>query len=220
MAQAGAAVIVTGRRAERGNSVVKDIAAAGGEARFIEADLAARDGVDHLVGEAGHVDVLVHNAVFPMSSPTMAQELADFDRAFTLNVRTPYALTKKLVPSMVAKGSGSIINVGSLACHKAIPILSVYAGNKSALEAFTRSWAAEFGRSGVRVNTVSPGITDTEAAVDDLGVEMVTAMANANLLGRAAHPREIAEVITFMASDAASFMTGTVVHVDGGALVA
>lgn len=223
LAAAGAEVIVTGRDAERGATIVKAITELGGSARFIAADLADPDSVRDLVETAGAVDILVNNAaIFPMGptiSPDPAHDLFDtatYDATFAANVRGPYLLTAAFAAGMVARGSGAIVNVSSMAASIGMPGLGVYSATKAALESLTRTWAAELSPSGVRVNTVSPGPTRTDMVLATMGAEGADQVGASTALGRTANPREIAEVILFLASDRATYITGAVIAADGG----
>ncbi|GGP64671.1 SDR family NAD(P)-dependent oxidoreductase [Saccharothrix coeruleofusca] len=216
LAGAGAAVVVSGRDAERGKAVVADIEARGGRAEYVQADLADLDSVRELAESAGEVDVLVNNAgVFPAAS-TFEQDLAGYQLMFDINVRAPYFLTAALAPKMVERGSGSIVNISSLAAARAFPGTSAYSATKAALESLTRTWALEF--AGVRVNTVTPGPVTTDGAMTEAadGTDPRAAIA---LLGRVASASEIAEVILFLASPRASYVTGANIFVDGGGAV-
>ncbi|MGH6655081.1 MAG: SDR family NAD(P)-dependent oxidoreductase [Actinocrinis sp.] len=216
MAAAGADVIVSGRGVERGEALVKEITAAGGSARFVPADLTDQDALDRLVSAAGVVDILVNNAAIFPGAPTVDQDLASFDASLAANIRAPYFLTARLAPAMLAKGSGSIVNVSTMAARIGMAGLSVYSATKAALESLTRTWAAEFGPSGVRVNTVAPGPTRTDMVISSMGEQGAQRVADTTVLGRLASPREIAEVIYFLSTDRASFVTGALVPVDAG----
>jgi NAD(P)-dependent dehydrogenase (short-subunit alcohol dehydrogenase family) len=163
LARHGAEVIVHGRDASRGDAVVDAITAAGGKARFIAADLSQPAELDDLVQQVGVVDVLVNNAGFSWFGPTADLDAATFDELFAANVRAAYFLVAALAPKMAARGSGSIINLGSMAGQIGLVAGAAYGATKAALASFTRSWAAEFGPAGVRVNTISPGPVFTGA---------------------------------------------------------
>ena len=134
---------------------------------------------------------------------------------FDVNVRAPFFLTAALLPKMITLGSGAVVNVSTMAASASLADAPVYAASKAALESLTRSWAAAFGANGIRVNTVAPGPTRSDAAIDVLG-DGVEQLGSQAPLGRTADPTEIAEAIVFLASPRASYLTGARVPVDGG----
>ena len=140
----GAEIVVHGRDVDRGSAVVDTITAEGGKARFVAADLSDPAQVDHLVDQVGAVDVLVNNAGFSWFGPTADLDVATFDRLFAANVRAAYFLVAALAPKMAARGSGSIINLGSMAGQIGLAGGAAYSATKATLAAMTRSWAAEF----------------------------------------------------------------------------
>ncbi|MFD5826590.1 SDR family NAD(P)-dependent oxidoreductase [Lentzea sp. NPDC060358] len=217
LAEAGATVYLTGRRAELGKETVELVEQAGGTGHFLVSDVASLDDVRALAAEVGEVDVLVNNAgIFPFS-PTTEQSLETYEQVFDVNVRGVYFLTAALAPAMLAKGKGSIVNVSSIGADVGNPITSVYSASKAALDALTRSWAVEFGPRGVRVNSVAPGPIRTEAAVTQAG-EVFDKISETVPLHRVGEPEEIADVVLFLASGQSSFVNGVVLAADGGYL--
>lgn len=212
LARQGAEVVVHGRDADRGEAVVAKIIADGGKARFVAADLTDAAGLDDLVTAAGVVDILVNNAGMAWFGPTVDLDFATFDTLFAANVRSAYFLVAALAPAMVARGSGSIINVGSMAGQIGLAGGAAYSATKASLASFTRSWAAEFSPAGVRVNTISPGPVYTAVQPS----EQTAALGATTLMGRGAQVTEIAEVIGFLASPKASYVTGAIFSADGG----
>ena len=208
----GAEVVVHGRDAARGSAVADTITAEGGNARFVAADLSCPDQLGDLVDQADTVDVLVNNAGFSWFGPTAELDVATFDRLFAANVRAPYFLVGALAPKMAARGSGSIVNIASMAGQIGLAGSAAYGATKATLASMTRSWAAEFSPAGVRVNAIIAGPVLTAGAVP----ERIEALGATTLLSRAAQPGEIAEVITFLASPKASYVTGAVFAADGG----
>jgi NAD(P)-dependent dehydrogenase (short-subunit alcohol dehydrogenase family) len=212
LARDGAEVTVHGRDAARGVQLVEEIQLQGGRAHFVAADLNDAASVTRLAKEVGDIDILVNNAGFSVWGPTETFELASFDAMFAANVRAPFFLVSALAPGMVARGTGSIINISSMAGRLGLAGGAAYGATKAALASLTQSWAAEYSPRGVRVNAVAPGpiYTRPEARerFDSLGA--TTAMK------RAAEPAEMAEVVAFLASPRASYMTGAIVAVDGG----
>jgi NAD(P)-dependent dehydrogenase (short-subunit alcohol dehydrogenase family) len=212
LAAQGATVIVHGRDANRGAAVVAEIENTGGTARFVGADLGEPAEALRLAAEVGDVDILVNNAGFAWFGPTAKLDAKTLDQLFAANVQAPYLLVSVLAPKMVARGHGVIINVASRAGTVGQPNTAAYGATKAALASFARSWAAEYGPAGIRVNAVSPGPVYTNAAER----ELFDALGDTTVLGRAAEPQEIAEVVGFLASPRASYITGTDVAVDGG----
>ena len=212
LARDGAEVIVQGRNAQRGQQTVDAIGDAGGGARFIAADLSDVTAITQLATEAGEIDILVNNAGFSVWGATTEVGAEDFDAMFAANVRGPYNLVAAFAPAMAERGAGSIINIGSMAGSVGLPGAAAYGATKAALGALTRSWAAEYSASGVRVNTVAPGPIYTRPEARDLFDQLGETTA----VKRAAQPEEIAEFVAFIASPRASYITGATLAVDGG----
>jgi len=212
LAADGYEVLVHGRDPGRGQQTVEAIEKAGGQARFVAADLSDPDGVARLAAEAGRVDVLVNNAGFSWFGPTENLGTETFDALFDSNVRSAYYLVAALAPAMVQRGTGSIINVGSMAGQIGLAGAAAYSATNAARAALTRAWAAEFSPRGVRVNTIAPGPVYTGGAT----AERIEALGATTLLARAAQPEEIAEVVAFLASPKAGYVTGAGVAADGG----
>ena len=215
LAREGAEVIVHGRNAERGAKTVNDIENAGGKARFIAADLSDADDVRRLAAEAGQVDVLVNNAGVYNFAPTFDTDDADFDFHFDTNVRAPYILVQQLVPGMIERGHGSVVNISTIAASTPAAGAGIYGASKAALDLLTKLWADEFGVSGVRVNAVAPGPVETEGTAE-LG-DLIEGLGRTTALQRLGEPDEIAHAVAFVASPAASYVNGAVLQVGGGA---
>ncbi len=212
LARDGWNVVVHGRNAERGAEVVAEIKAQGGRARFVAADLNDVAAVRSLVDEVGGVDVLVNNAGASWFGPTAELDEATFDGLFDGNVRSAYFLVAGIAPGMAERSSGSIISLASMAGQIGLAGGAAYGATKAALSSMTRSWAAEFSPRGVRVNAVAAGpvLSTPEKA------PFIEQLGKTTLLGRAAEVEEIAEVIAFLASDKASYLTGATLAADGG----
>jgi NAD(P)-dependent dehydrogenase (short-subunit alcohol dehydrogenase family) len=218
MAAEGASVVVAGRDPSRGAQVVNAIQAAGGRAAFVAADLdgsAARSA--QLAADAaaafGPVTVLVNNAGIYPPDGTLATREDIFDRVFAVNVKAPFFLTAAVIPGMVEAGGGVIINLGSWIARLGIPAGAVYTATKGAVETLTRTWAAEFGAQGIRVNAISPGVVFEDSInVPPRATEaMVTSPA-----GKPGTPADIAAAAVYLASDEAAFVHGAVFDIDGG----
>jgi NAD(P)-dependent dehydrogenase (short-subunit alcohol dehydrogenase family) len=212
LANDGFYVIVHGRDASRGNATIEEIEANGGRGRFISADLTSPSDIARLVTDAGDVDVLVNNAGMSWFGPTADLDVGTFDTLFASNVRAAYFLVAAIAPRMVERGAGSIINLGSMGGQIGLASGAAYGATKAAQAALTRAWAAEFSPRGVRVNAVAPGPVFTDGAAPD----RTEKLGSTTLLNRAAQAEEIAEVIAFLASERASYVTGAVIAVDGG----
>jgi len=216
LGQLGATVAISGRNGERGNQVVTEIDAAGGKGVFVAADLkdaeSARSLAARAIDRLGKVDVLVNNAgIYPLG-PTENMTEADFDAIFDLNVRSAFFLVAALAPPMAERGKGAIINLSTMVAQFGMPGTNLYGASKAAVVSLTKSWAAEYGPRGVRVNVVSAGPTRTEGTTE----HPLDQLAASIPAGRPAGADEIAEAIAFLASDRASYIHGTVLAVDGG----
>jgi NAD(P)-dependent dehydrogenase (short-subunit alcohol dehydrogenase family) len=177
-----------------------------------DADLENVCEVEGLAKESDPVDVLANDAGFYQYGATDNLDVASFDRLFATNVRAPYFLVAALAPKMAARGGGCIINIGSMSGQIGLAGAAAYSSTKGALASLTRSWAAEFSPAGVRVNAVAPGPVYTPIQSAD----QAEAIGATTLLHRAAKPQEIANVIAFLASPKATYITGAIVIADGG----
>ncbi|MFE2442874.1 SDR family NAD(P)-dependent oxidoreductase [Streptomyces sp. NPDC059426] len=215
LARQGAEVVLHGRDQARGAALVKEIAAEGGAARFVTADLTDAEDTLRLAAEAGAVDILVSNAGLYEFAPTAATGAASFDRHIAVNTRAPFLLVGALAPGMTKRGGGSIVLVGSSAARQPAPVGAAYGASKAGAEILTRYWATEYGPCGIRVNTVSPGPVHTEGTQAMFG-EHIAVLDTTNARGRAGDPAEIAEIVSFLAGPASSYVNGAVLFADGG----
>jgi NAD(P)-dependent dehydrogenase (short-subunit alcohol dehydrogenase family) len=223
LADEGAHVIVSGRDLDRGNRVVASITGSAGSATFVAADLGTGFGVQSLAEAAdrlfdGRLDILVNNAAMLISpSPTgdVSEDL--IDRALAVNVKAAFLLTGLVAPKMVARGGGAIVNMGSINGLIGMGGSALYSASKATIHSLTKSWAAEFGPFGVRVNTVAPGPTLTPTVVDmqEYLAPFIATMPSR----RASTPEEVAAAVVFLASDDASNIHGATLSVDGGRAV-
>jgi NAD(P)-dependent dehydrogenase (short-subunit alcohol dehydrogenase family) len=221
-AKKGANVVVAGRRDDAGKELVEELRALDAEAEFINADVRNEDDVRELVDETvarfGRLDVAVNNAATEgQVGPIRDQTAETYAATFETNVLGVILSMKHQVRAMQGHGSGSIINISSTYGHQGAAGASVYVGSKHAVEGITKSVALEIVNSGIRVNCVAPGTTDTGMLTRFTGTLENKAALVANVpMERLGHPDEIADAIVFIASDKASYITGTILNVDGG----
>lgn len=220
LAAEGAHVVVSGRDDDRGDGAVADIRRRGGTADFVRADLDGTAAASRALARAaldltGHLDVLVNNAGIYPAATTLSADDDLADRIWAVNVKAPFFLTQAVVPGMIDRGSGVVVNLGSWGARLGLPVGSLYASTKGALETLTRAWAAEFGPRGVRVNAVSPGVIRPPEL--DRGVEFRgEGLMVGTPAGRSGDPAAIGAAVAYLASDDAWFTHGTVIDVDGG----
>ena len=197
------------------------IVSAGGRAHAIVVDLTDQESIDDLGQQCAGVDTLVNNAA-PDQKPYPLLEAPEslWDKMFALNFWAPLALIRKLAPPMMDAGTGSIISISSVSVRNPAPRIAPYAASKAALELLTKVAALEFAASGVRVNAIAPSMVRTQrirALLDDPAFE---ASARARIpMGRLAETSDVAGAAVWLASDAASFVTGQVISVEGGSSV-
>ena len=226
-AEAGAAVGLCDIDEASGTTVTREIVEAGGRALFVRADVADPDAVRRFISRVaeafGRIDVLVNNA--GVSSPRASvQDLAEAEwhRVLGVNLHGHFYATKYTVPHLLRVGGGAIVNTASVLAEATLPGGVAYSTSKAALIGFTKALAHDLGPARIRVNCLLPGSTDTPMMWQDVTAEAraaVEAEVAANQpLRRVARPEEIARVALFLASDAASFVTGAAVVVDGGLL--
>jgi NAD(P)-dependent dehydrogenase (short-subunit alcohol dehydrogenase family) len=221
-ARDGAAVVVSGRRDEEGKAFAAELRELGAEAEYIRADTSVEDDVQALVDGTvaifGKLDVAVNNAGFTGGSgPFSGRTLEAYNAVFGPNVLGVFFSLKHELRVMTGQGFGSIINLSSTFGERGGAGAALYSASKHAVNGFTRSAALEVAAQGIRVNAVAPGPVDT-AGLDRFAgsKERTAAMAAAVPAGRLGHPDEIADVIKFLASDGARFLTGQIVAVNGG----
>ena len=221
-AHKGARVVVSGRRDQAGAELAAELQAAGAEAEFIRADVRHEDDVRALVDAAvarfGRLDIAVNSAgTEGKPGPASEQTAESYAATFDTNVLGTILSMKHELRVMEAQASGSIVNVSSTFGHEGGANASIYAASKHAVEGLTKSVALEAGAFGVRVNAVAPGPIDT-GMLDRFtgGADGKAHLATLNPQKRIGQPDEVARAILFIASDAASFITGHILSVDGG----
>ena len=227
LARAGAHVLVHyGRSALEAESLVSEIEAKGGRANVISADLGVPEGAAHLAKQVRSIvgdrlDVLVLNAGISKAARIADYTVDDFDNLFATNVRGPFFLVQQLLP-ILGEGSNVIV-ISSLGAHAVVgkpgldnPSLLAYTSTKGALETLVKNWAAILGPRGIRVNAVAPGVIETDMSnftKTEAGREITLGMQALKRIGK---PEDIADVVTFVASDGARWITGASIPVDGG----
>jgi 3-oxoacyl-[acyl-carrier protein] reductase len=220
LASEGAQVIVHyGRGQAEADAVVAEIRAAGGRADAVAADLSQADGPTTLAVEVRRIvgarlDILVANAGIATAATIEDTTVAAFDALFAVNVRAPFFLVQQLLP-MLGTGS-SIILLSSLAAHASVGTLSAYSATKGAIDTLVKHFASALGARGIRVNAVAPGVVETDMssfARTDAGRDFTLSL---QALKRVAQPDDIGDAIAFLASDAARWITGDTLRVDGG----
>jgi NAD(P)-dependent dehydrogenase (short-subunit alcohol dehydrogenase family) len=220
-AKKGANVVVAGRRDEAGEALVKELRSLGSEAEFVNADVRKEDDVrnmvDKTVARFGRLDVAVNNAGTEGDrGPIIDQTAESYTTTFDTNVLGMILSMKHEVRAMQGQGTGSIINISSTYGHEGVAGASVYAGSKHAVEGLTKSVALELAKSGIRVNAVAPGPTDTGMLTRFPGTAENKALSASRVpLGRLGLSEEVADGIVFIASDEARFITGHILNVDG-----
>jgi len=219
LAREGAAVAINyARSAEDAQALRKQIEAAGGWALAVQADVASVKEVvrlfDETIAHFGKLDILVNNAGIMFNKPISAVSEAEFDRIFAVNVKGTFFACQQAA-SRLAEG-GRIINVSSTTTVMMLPTYGAYVATKGAVEQLTRSLARELGPRRITVNVVSPGPTDTELFNAGKTQEQIQRLAQASAFGRLGQPTEIAEMVAFLASEAAGWVTGQNLRVNGG----
>ncbi|MCX7942117.1 MAG: SDR family oxidoreductase, partial [Dictyoglomaceae bacterium] len=227
-AERGAKVAVNDVSEERGRETVEIIKNNGGEAIFIIGDISISSEAERVVKETvdalGRLDILVNNAGIVLAGKVDNTSEEDFDKTMAINVKGPFLLSKYAVQQMKRQGGGVIVNVSSEAGLKGIPDRFAYSVSKGALISLTKSIAMDYAKENIRANCVCPGTTYTQGLAERLKKlpnpdEVLKQMAERRPLGRLGREEEIAFAILFAACDEAAYMTGSIINIDGGALL-
>ena len=229
LAEAGARVAVADLNIEAAELTAKELTGAGASAVAIEVDVTNRGSVDAAVRAAeeqlGPVEIVVNNAGWDDFMPFLDTTEQFWDKVLDINFKGALRVTQAVVPGMVERGFGRVVNIGSDAGRVGSSLEAVYSGTKGGIIAFTKTLAREVAKAGVTANTVCPGPTDTPALrafADGAGnaEKVIAGMIRAVPLGRLGRPQDVAPAVVFFASDAAGFITGQTLSVSGGLTMA
>ena len=216
---AGARVVVASRKPDACERAVQRLRELGGKAVGVPTHLGDVDALDALVArtvdEFGGIDVVVNNAANALAQPLGQMTVEALTKSYEVNVRGPVFLVQAALPHLKASPHAAVINMISVGAFNFAPGTTIYSSNKAALMSFTRSMAAEYAAYGIRVNAIAPGPVDTDMMRNN-PQEAIDRMANSTFMKRLAHPDEMVGAALLLASDAGSFMTGTVIIADGG----
>ena len=221
LAERGADVGVAARTDREGaEETARRVEAAGGDSAVALADLADPTDIESMVedvrAELGPIDVLVNNATYRPSAPFLDVNLEDLDRVVDVNFRGIFLTTQHVVPDMIDRGGGSVVNLVGAMVYLGLPGHVHSFGSKMAIEGLTRQLASELGPDGIRVNGVSPGLIDTDRDAGEEWERVERQVVESTPLRRVGDVDEVTEAICFLASDRASFVTGGTLHVNGG----
>ena len=229
LARAGASTVVADVDQDSAKQVAGEIAGSGGRAIGLAADVSSAESVGLMVtsavGEFGGVDLLYNNAAIQIYGSATELEEADWDRTFAVNVKGIYLCSRACIPHMQSKGGGAIVNAGSIQGMATQKRVAAYAASKGAVISLTRSMALDYARDRIRVNCICPGSVDTpllrrNAAAEGDPEVVLARWGSVHPIGRIAQPDEIANLVVFLLSDEASFITGASYLIDGGLLAA
>ncbi len=220
-AQAGADVAICSRKAENVEPVAVEIEQLGRRALATAADVGKREDIERFVSAAlekfGRIDILVNNVARSIMSPIMNLREDGWDKIMNTNLKSYFLFAQAVGQVMMGQGSGVIINVSSVAGQKAAPLLGAYSVSKAGVDMLTKVLAKELAGVGIRVNAISPGMVETKfSEAIWSSPEMHAEVVRDIPLGRLATTDEIVGLATFLASDAASYLTGAIVNIDGG----
>ena len=223
-AKHGANVVGTGRNRSMGDRLMTKIGETGGKGQFIKADIRFRKDMDMLIQESleflDGIDILVNNAGVEIYKSIIDSSLDELEDLYKVNLYAPFYLMKNIIPYMIENRGGVIINVASTAGISPYPYGGLYCSSKSALISLSKAAALEYSRYGIRVVAFAPGLVQTrmifEGVSEDKKNDYLEKLSSNVPLGKIAKPEDIAEIIVFLASDRAWYITGSVVVADGG----
>lgn len=215
----GAKVVFSGRREDRGVALQDEVRAQGGDVLYVQGDFTKMEDMEHVVQVTaetyGTVDVLVNNAAYSLPSPILSMDVdKQFYPTMELNVRSYFAMIKLVLPYMIEKGNGSIVNISSVSAIDGSPNFAMYAASKGAVNQLTKSCAMEYAKYGVRCNAICPGMTYTEKMIK--GSPHAKASLAVVPMGRGGEAIEQAYAALFFASDECRYCNGAILPVDGG----
>ncbi|MBM7659601.1 NAD(P)-dependent dehydrogenase (short-subunit alcohol dehydrogenase family) [Bacillus mesophilus] len=223
-AREGSHIVLSDINEKKGAETLEDVKNLGAEAIFVKTDVSKEEDMKQLMNEAvtafGGIDILFNNAGVGNENVRLADlSVEEWDRVVDINLKGVFLGMKFVIPEMIKRGGGSIINTSSLLGFKGKKYLAPYNASKGGVILLTQNAAVEYGTKGIRVNAVAPGVIDT-AIVDNWREDerVWNAVTKSNALGRVGSPNEVANAVLFLASDEASYITGTSILVDGGAL--
>jgi cyclopentanol dehydrogenase len=219
-AREGASVVIAEIDGEVGAKAESEIRAAGGVASFVRTDVRKeaelRSMIETTVASFGRIDILVNNAGVGIGKTAEQSSMEEWDLMVGVNLRSVFLTMKYVIPHMRTRGSGSIINIGSLFALRAAPSYALYHATKGAIRQLTKSTALTHAAEGIRVNVVHPGLIETPASTRDMVAQGIASAASLGPMGRWGQPEEIAYGCVFLASDEAKFVTGIDLAIDGG----
>ena len=221
LAAEGAKVVVTDVREAAGKAVAEEISDAGGTARFITHDVTRSADwqrvLEETVNEFGKLDVLVNNAGILILKPLDETDEEEWDRTLDINAKGTFLGCKLAAPALQAAGGGSIVNISSIYGLIGAPGAAAYQASKGAVRLLSKAAAVDLAKFGIRVNSVHPGVIDTDMTKELMATpESTKAVLGTTILGRPGRPEEVSNAVLFLASDESSFVTGAELVVDGG----
>ena len=216
--QEGAKIILFGRRKKKLEKAVEKL---GGSAIIVQGDMTNNNDLDQLINETLHkfkkIDVLVNNAGLFNGSPLHEISDSQWDEIMDINIRSVFQLTRRVLPAMLSQKYGSIIHISSILGLIAVPQVAAYNVSKGALNQFSRSIAVEYGSSGIRSNSICPGLIATDMTADLMkDADLMKEWSKEYPIGRFGKPEDVANACLYLASDESSFVTGITLPVDGG----